>query len=140
MYRASKLIAATTSGFSLKAPRTLVIDFAEGADIDLLRNKKLSLHIEHIRGKGVLPVIDIYLATAQGQAHHEENYIGGLGLYGLEESTENDGPGQDRVFDVSKAFAGRHSKQFALSFVPTQPLPADAGLTIGRVALYCHEG
>lgn len=159
MYRASQLIASANN-FTLKNDsRTIPIDFMNSCDIDSIlmqlrsdgfhSGKSLSLHFENLRGNDWVPVIDIYLNLDQESMPKEKNYVGSMALYGLGESSiasrEHDGSGQHRVFDVGQVFnkvyreSNWSAKQFKLTLLPYHPLPIDATLTIGRIALYFYE-
>ena len=97
----------------------------------------------------MLPVIDIYLNVERGNEPAERNYLGSMALYGLSESSlkssEHDGAGQERIFDVGEVFTKIYNQsdwsdnQFRLTLIPARPIPKDASLTIGRVALYFHQ-
>lgn len=138
--------------------RTVMVGFRDQAATLVLQQlsqdtsgteKSLSLHLEHMTGNDLVPVLDIYLNLEDEHEPVEERYVASMALYGLGESStpsqEHDGRGQDRVFDVERVFekASRRvswsEKQFRLTFVPNGPLPADAVLEIGRIALYLNE-
>ena len=150
-YRTSQLIASTSSSFQLRNDsRTIVVDFKKEYNIDSLlkqlhsgSNKSLSLHLQHIKGSDVLPPIDVYLNLEQGNEPNDSNYVGSMGLYGLPESSENGGTGQDKIFNVGPVFSRVRAqrnwsgKQFKLTLLPISPLPGP--ITIGRVALYYFE-
>jgi hypothetical protein len=151
-YRTSQLIASTSSSFQLRNDsRTIVVDFKKGYNIDSLlkqlhsgdSKKSLSLHLQHIKGSEVLPPIDVYLNLEHGNEPNDSNYVGSMGLYGLPESSEHDGSGQDKIFNVGPVFSrvrdqrNWSDKQFKLTLFPVSPLPGP--VTIGRVALYYFE-
>jgi hypothetical protein len=160
MYHASYLIASSGSSFSLNNDSgTIGISFMNDCDIDALlmqlrtegfrSGNGLTLHFEHIRGNALLPVIDIYLNLEQKNKPEKRNYVGAMALYGIgessEESTEHDGAGQDRVFDVGPVFSRVRNQsnwskaQFNLTLIYYKSLPAGATLTIGRIALNYYE-
>ena len=160
MYHASQLIASSDNNFRLmNESRTVICDFTDDSNIDFILTQfrsnnqgprgRLSLHIENITGDGMLPVIDIYLNLERENEPAEKNYLGSMALYGLSESSaktsENDGAGQERVFDAGQVFNKMHNQsnwsdnQFRLTLIPARPIPKDASLTIGRVALYFHQ-
>lgn len=152
-YISSRLIASTEAPFLLKEDqRTVAVGFRDQAAAGLVisaTGKKLSLHLEHMTGNDLLPVLDIYLNLEDEHLPAEEHYMASMALYGLGESSTpskgHDGQGQDRVFDAEAVFKriSRHAswseKQFWLTFMPGGPLPADAVLKIGRIALYLNE-
>lgn len=160
MYYASQLIASSGNNFRLmNESRTILVDFTSDSNIDFILTQfrsnipdfrgRLSLHFENMTGDGMLPVIDIYLNLERWNEPAEKNYLGSMALYGLSESSvkssENDGAGQERIFDVGQAFNKIHNQsnwsddQFELTLIPGRPIPQDASLTIGRVALYFHQ-
>jgi hypothetical protein len=160
MYKVSILIASTNNSFALKNDSsTIAIDFMNDYDIDPLllqlhsdgfhSGKLLSLHFENLRGNDLLPVIDIYLNLDEENKPKETNYVGSMALYGLGESStvshKHDGYGQDRIFDAGKVFSkvrrqtNWSKKKFNLTLISNHPLPADATLVIGRIALYYNE-
>lgn len=160
MYHASQLIASSDINFRLmNESRTIIVDFTNDGNIDLILTQfspnsagprgRLSLHFENITGDGMLPVIDIYLNLERENEPAEKNYLGSMALYGLSESsvksTEHDGEGQERIFDAGPIFIKMHQQsnwsndQFKLTLIPARPIPNDASLTIGRVALYFHQ-
>ncbi|TWJ03199.1 hypothetical protein JN11_00736 [Mucilaginibacter frigoritolerans] len=154
-YRISQLIASTDN-FSWKGDvQTIVIDFVNHNDIDESLSQfrstgfnsghSLSLLFENMRGNDLVPVIDIYLNLDQEDKSEEKNYVGSMALYGLGESSANDGAGQDRVFDVGEVFSQLHNQpnwsdsQFKLTLIPSRSPNKDALLTIERIALYYYQ-
>ncbi len=156
-YRVFKLIASSDAGFSLtNDAREIVVRFAGDFDMNTVLQKLvdhsgsgLSLHLEHMTGNDLVPNIDVHLNHGNQHEQAEENYVGSMGLYGLGESSaslaENNGAGQERVFEVTPVFAkmnkdaGGSATEFTLTLHPNPALPAGAVLHIGRVALYYYE-
>ena len=157
-YRISNLIASTNSPFVLDDHhQTVAVDFLDNFKVDSLLTQLcsdglragsgLSLHFENLRSKDLLPPIDIYLNV--DNKPKEDNYIGSMGLYGINESSADSdghkGSGQNRIFDVAPVFAKVCSqsnwsdKKFDLSLIPDKPLPPGTTLNIGRIALYYYE-
>jgi tyrosinase len=157
-YRVSDLIASTHSTFVLNNDRhTVVVGFLNNFNVGplLMRlcsdgfrsGSGLSLHFENLRSKDLLPAIDVYLNPEN--TAKEKNYIGSMGLYGLSESSAepggHDGSGQNRIFDVGEVFTkvcdqpNWSDKKFDLALIPDKPLPPEATLNIGRIALYYYE-
>ena len=160
MYHASQLIASSDINFRLtNESSTIIVDFTSDDNIDFILTQfrsnrpdfrgRLSLHFENMTGDGMLPVIDIYLNLERENEPAEKNYLGSMALYGLSEcsaeSSEHDGAGQERIFDVGQIFTKIYNQsnwsddQFKLTLIPARPIPKDASLTIGRVALYFHQ-
>ena len=160
MYHASQLIASSDINFRLtNESRTIIVDFTSDDNIDFILTQfrsnrpdfrgRLSLHFENMTGDGMLPVIDIYLNLESENEPAEKNYLGSMALYGLSESSakssEHDGAGQERIFDAGQVFTKVYNQsdwsdnQFRLTLIPARPIPKDASLTIGRVALYFHQ-
>ncbi|MBS1664160.1 MAG: hypothetical protein JST68_24155 [Bacteroidetes bacterium] len=81
-----------------------------------------SLHFEDLKSKDTIPIIDVYLGP---------NYIGSMGLYGLNEDS-----GMNQVFELGPIVI---NKKLDLVLVPSRPFPPGAVLQIGRIALYYHE-
>jgi hypothetical protein len=161
MQRQSQLIASSAANLSWSGnSAAIVVRFTEGFHMDALlkglrvegshSGRGLQLRFEQIRGEDGLPVIDIYLNTDPDHQPGKRNYVGAMALYGLGDSTAGEaggpeGKGQYRLFEAAPVFARvRHqsnwsARQFSITLMPQDELPAGTTLTIGRVALYYYE-
>jgi hypothetical protein len=154
-YRISQLLASTDNLSWKGNVQAITISFVNHNDIDESLSQfrsvgfnsghSLSLLFENMRGNDLIPVIDIYLNLDKEDKPEEENYVGSMALYGLGESSANDGYGQDRVFDVGEIFskvnkqANWSDSRFKLTLIPDRSSTKDADLTIGRIALYYYQ-
>ncbi len=159
-YVSSRLIAADNIDLSLSSDiheitlsylpdsvtKTLLQELASKTSIE---EYDLCLHFEKITGKGVPPVIEVYLNLAEGEKPKQDNYAGALGLYGIETSStaglEHDDSGQHRILEVSQLLSqlsknpNWSDKGLKITLTLGTTLPVGSVIEIGRVSLYLHK-
>lgn len=152
------LIASATLNVSfVNHPKTISVSFLKNSAVDSILEKlrsasfnaenSLSLHFIGLKGKGVFPIVKVYLNLENPEELEEQNYLGALGLYGLEESSTpsstHGGGGMHVILDVGKVFQRMRKIQnwsgddFNLTFVVDGEISEEAELVIGKIELRC---
>ncbi len=130
------------------APRTRLMNFAAFTKEALVPSKPAMsiLHFEHITGKGVPPIHDVYINTVENDGNKEAHYAGSLSFFGVEESSvanvHQSGSGQHYALDVTalmdslKSLPNWNAQRLDISIEPSKPMDANTSVTIGRISLY----
>lgn len=111
---------------------------------------RLSLRLEKIKGDYAFPIIDVVLNEEKSsEKSNSKNLLGGLALYGLEESSTPsigvEGDGLYESLDVTEAFihacqySNWSNKEFSIKLVPRREIDEGASLTIETVELWYEE-
>ena len=105
--------------------------------------KRTYLNLENIVAQGETTPYRVYLNVPDGfdPAEHEDNFVGTLPMFGVEEASQSDGEhggaGLSYVFDVTDAL--KHVGQgeaVQVAFVPKTENPAARGLKVGKISFY----
>ena len=111
---------------------------------------RLSLRLEKIKGNYAFPIIDVILNEEKSsEKSNLKNHLGGLALYGLENSTIPsvgvEGDGLYERLDVTEAFihasqdSNWSNEEFSIKLIPQREIDEDASLTIETVELWYEE-
>ncbi len=158
-YTSSELIAAANPNALVIYPSTVIsIPFLQNSTVktrlsefkrtDWSSEQRVFVHFEELCGKGSFPIVDVHLNIGRSPESSDQNYVGSLGLYGLQESStpslERKGEGMSAVLDVSSVMqrltrVSGFSDEIFLTLTPTRELKSDEQLTVGRVAVFARS-
>lgn len=112
-------------------------------------NPSIYLHFENVRGKGNFPIVEVYLDTVDANKLTDENHVGSLGFYGLQESSTpsltHNGTGMHLTLKISEPFARLMSRsdlplsELKISLIPTRKIDRGEELIVGRITIIYQQ-
>ena len=162
---ASELIGATTKKLQIdgltnvtipldhKMKNTLQKSFMaldESSQSNVAEPDRVFLKLENVKANREGIILDIYTTLTDDSDQNKTSLVESIGLFGIRKASsskeEHGGAGLNIIVDITDYFDELHlNKQiagtnaFPISFVPRQPLAADADLSIGQISVY-REG
>ncbi|MDD0976094.1 tyrosinase family protein [Pseudomonas fontis] len=111
-------------------------------------HERVFVKLENVRGDVAGATLDVYINLPAGAKadQHPELRAGSVALFGLKQASQVDsthgGRGVGAALEITDIVDQLHLNdpqdldQLKVSIVPTQPLTAEDGITIGRISLY----
>lgn len=148
------VVGATPGSFSVgdhMAPMdlTMVPQPARGARLKSARaddEKRTILRISNVKGKGATSPIDLFITNRDNEEGNEENFVGCIGLFGLENastpSVESDGSGLNFALDISDTINKLRQRddwdeeKIRVQLIPQSKQDSDVEINVGRVSLH----
>jgi len=104
---------------------------------------RVFLNLENVRGVGDSTVFQVYVGLPAGAnpADHPENLAGSIALFGVRKASladgEHAGQGLTSTLEITNIVDALHlNNALDVRIVPVNPVPADAGISIGRVSIF----
>jgi len=109
---------------------------------------RVFLNLENVRGVGDSTVFQVYVGLPAGAnpADHPENLAGSIALFGVRKASladgEHAGQGLTSTLEITNIVDALHLNNaldvnaLDVRIVPVNPVPADAGISIGRVSIF----
>lgn len=110
--------------------------------------ERVFLNLENITSNWGAMTIEVYLGLTADQdpSNHPENYAGAISLFGIKQASDvkekHGGNGLTFVLDVTDVVAGLSKQrsypdaELLVRLHPTNPVPRDAKLKVGRLSIY----
>ncbi len=151
---AMDVVGATAASFAVgdhMSPMnlTMVPQPARSARLKAARGseeKRTILRINNVKGKGAASPIDLFITNRDNEEGNEENFVGCIGLFGLENastpSVESDGSGLNFAIDISDTINKLRQRddwdeeKIRIQLIPQSKQDKDVEINVGRVSLH----